>query len=443
MRLGLRLQGTTCRTVVLDGRTVVSPANEVRASSVAEALDSALAVLRRDFGSGITDITADVGHVLAARKLGHVIAIRISPRPPADAFHVTALPDLVEPAVTRTVHVSGGHDLRGRPLAPLDLAAFLTELPDILSEEVRNVAITSVGSTASKDHETRIADAILSNDSEMRISISSDFYSSVFRDRDYTAILNSALMETGEELAAVLVAAGERHFPSATLSFAKNDGGRAPVTRLAVVPVHGLRPEPAMRILGAATLAGVPDGEVVLCTELDVAVGHTRRGLPAARSLIRRGYEASLASNAALIEPYTANHPVHPDTASVIADLRSTQEDPLPFGLDATLPQAQDAGLVGCASAPLTTWVDRLATVSGRQDLQQVQARAEEDAHSAAVQLGASPGQTHIIESNVFAMPYGNPGIVRIRVQAAGETSGGITRGPQLVLAQADFGATG
>jgi hypothetical protein len=52
-----------------------------------------------------------------------------------------------------------------------------------------------------------------------------------------------------------------------------------------------------------------------------------------------------------------------------------------------------------------------------------VQNLAEEDAHSAAVQLGASPGQTHIIESNVFAMPYGNPGIVRIRVQAAGETS--------------------
>jgi hypothetical protein len=63
--------------------------------------------------------------------------------------------------------------------------------------------------------------------------------------------------------------------------------------------------------------------------------------------------------------------------------------------------------------------------VSGRADLQLVQHRAEEDAESAAVQLGANPGLTHIVESNVFAMPYGNPGIVRIRVQAAGETSGG------------------
>jgi hypothetical protein len=439
MRIGLRLQGTICRTVVLDGRAVVSPANEVRAGTLAEALESALERLFREFGSDITDITADVGHLLAARKLAHVIAIRISPRPPADAFHVTGLPDLVEPAVTSTVHVSGGHDLRGRPLAPLGLAAFLAKLPDILSEDVRNVAITSVGSTASTDHETRIADAILSNDSEIRISISSDFYSSVFRDRDYTAVLNSALMETGEELAAMLAEAGERHFPSATLSFAKNDGGRAPLPRLSVVPVHGLRPEPAMRILGAATLAGVPDGEVVLCTESDVTVGHTRKGFPVARSLIRGGYEASLASNAALIEPYTANHPIRPDTPSVVADLRSQQDAPLPFGLNATLSLAQDAALVGCASAPLTTWIDRLATVSGQADLQQAQRLAEEDARSAAVQLGASPAQTRIIESNVFAMPYGNPGIVRIRVQAAGETAGG----HELVPAQAERGAAG
>ncbi len=430
MRIGLRLQGTSCRTVVLDGHSVVSAADEVQGSTLAEAVDTAFEELRYELGAEITkvtDITADVGRVLAARKLASVIAIRISPRPPADAFHVSGLPALVEPVVARTVHVGGGHDLRGRALAPLGLGAFLAELPDILSGDVRNVAITSVGSTASKDHETRIADAILSNDSEMRISISSDFYSTVFRDRDYTAILNSALMETGEDLAATLEAAGRRHFPSATMSFAKNDGGRAPLARLAVIPVHGLRPEPAIQILGAATLAGALDGEVVLCTDSGVSVGQIRGGVPATRSLIRQGYEASLASNAAVVEPYTADHPVRPAVPSVVADLRSARETPLPFGLVPTLVAAHDAAQVGSAVAPLTAWIDRLETVSGRADLQLVQRRAEEDAESAAVQLGASPGLTRIIESNVYAMPYGNPGIVRIRVQAAGENPG-VTR---------------
>ncbi|WP_395403323.1 hydantoinase/oxoprolinase N-terminal domain-containing protein [Arthrobacter sp. UC242_113] len=430
MRIGLMLQGRSCRALVLEGRSVVSVAEQQQAGSQAEALDRVLSALRLQFGGRITDVTADVGRVLAAGQPGHVVAIRISPRPPADQFHNTRVPTLIEPAVTRTVHVRGGHDLRGRPLAPLDLKAFLLELPSILSLGVRNVAITAVGSTASPEHETRIADAILSNNSDIRISVSSDFYSSVFRDRDYTAVLNSALMESGEELAAMVEEAGKRHFPTATLSYARNDGGRAPLARLAVVPVHALRPEPAMAVLGAATLGGLREGEVVVCTDEGVSVGNMRGGLPVARSLIRQGYEASLATNAAIVEPYTANHPVRPDIPSVVADIRTSQDTPPEYGLVPTLPLARDLTLIGCAATPLTAWIDRLERVSGQADLHRVQHRAEEEASSAAVQLGASPTDTRIIESNVFAMPYGNPGIVRIRVQAAGGTSGSEEQAP-------------
>lgn len=423
MRIGVMLQGSSCRAVVLEAQSAISVAEHTQASSPADALDRVLSTLRQQFGSRITDVTADVGRVLAAGRPGDVVAIRISPRPPADRFHNTSLPAHIEPAVIRTMHVRGGHDLRGRPLAPLDLKAFLVELPSILSGGLRNIAITAVGSTASPEHEMRIADAILSNNSGMRISISSDFYSSVFRDRDYTAILNSALMESGEELAAMLVEAGQRHFPAATLSYARNDGGRAPLARLAVAPVHALRPEPAMAILGAATLAGLHDGEVVICADEGVSVGNIRRGLPVAHSLIRHGYEASLATNAAVAERYTANHPVRPGIPSVVADVRTSQDAPPEYGLLPTVPGARDLTLIGCAATPLTAWIDRLERVGGRDDLQRVQHRAEEEASSAAVQLGASPTDTRIIESNVFAMPYGNPGIVRIRVQAAGGTS--------------------
>lgn len=423
MRIGLMLQGSSCRALVLEGRSVVSVAEQREAASLAEALDGVLSSLRLQFGSRITDVTADVGRVLAAAQPGDVVAVRVSPRPPADEFHNTRLPARIEPAVTRTVHVSGGHDLRGRPLAPLGLSAFLLELPSILSGGVRNVAITAVGSTASAEHETRIADAILSNDSDMRISISSDFYSSVFRDRDYTTVLNSALMESGEELAAMLEEAGKRHFPASALSYARNDGGRAPLARLAAAPVHALRPEPAMAILGAATLGGLCDGEVVVCADEGVSVGTIRSGLPVAHSLIRQGYEASLATNAAIVEPYTANHPVRPDIPSVVADIRTSQDTPPEHGLLPTLPGVPDLCLIGCAATPLTAWIDRLERVSGQAELQRVQHRAEEEASSAVVQLGAGPTDTRIIESNVFATPYGNPGIVRIRVRAAGRTS--------------------
>ena len=424
MRVGLRLQGSSCQAVVLDGHSVVFVGAESRGSSLLDALENALLDLPRERRTEITDITADVSPVLAVQKLAPVTVIRISPRPPADALYVSGLPAQVEPIVTRTVYVRGGHDLRGRVLAPLDLESFLTDLPEVLAGDGRNVAITSVGALASRDHETRIADAILSRDSEMRISISSDFYSNAFRDREYTATLNSSLMETGEELAGILDRVGRRHFPSATMSFSKNDGGCAPLSRLALRPIHGLRPEPAMRILGAAALAEVLDGEVILCSDARVMVGQVRSGLPVTRSLVRQGYEASLASNVAVIEPYTANHPARPSIARLVVDHRTRKEGPLPFGLLATLSPAQDTALVGSAVAPLTAWIDRLETVQGRADLETVQHLAEEDAKSAVVHLGADPGHARIIESNAYALPYGNPGIMRIRVQAASGTPG-------------------
>ncbi|WP_410866716.1 hypothetical protein, partial [Paraburkholderia sp. SIMBA_027] len=91
------------------------------------------------------------------------------------------------------------------------------------------------------------------------------------------------------------------------------------------------------------------------------------------------------------VEPYTANHPSRPDIPTVVADVRTSQDTPPGYGLVPTLPSAQDLALIGCAATPLTAWIDRLERVSGQADLQRVQKRAEEEAQSAAVQLGASP----------------------------------------------------
>lgn len=420
MRVGLRLGERSCAALVLDGSHIVTTSKVENFNDHAGALDVVLAGLSLAFGSRITDVVADVGPVLRTTKLAEVVAIRISPRPPADAFHTAILPKVVEPIVLKTVHVRGGHDMRARELARLDLQSFALELPAILTSGVRNVAITAVGSVATAEHEVRLADAILSEDSDMRVTISHDFYSNVFRDRDFTAILNSGLMSAGEELSALLETACGRHLPTATVSYAKNDGGRAPIRRLSVMPVHAIQPEPALRIQGAALLAGVSDGEVVVCADADVTVGHTRRGISAANALIRRGFDASLASNSAAVEQYTVNHLARPTTRSVVADLRSDRGSPLPYGLMATIATVDDIALVGCAAAPLTAWIDRLETASSAAELHQVRILAEEDARSVVVQLGASPGSAEILESNVFAMPYGNPDIVRIRVRAAG-----------------------
>lgn len=424
MRIGLRLEENACHGVMLAGRTILANAAVLDTGSLTEAADQALRVLGHIKGATVSEIVVDVGRVLTSRPLSSVSVIRVSPRPPADAFHTPRLPQIVEDVATRIVHVRGGHDIRARELAPLDLTSFKKNVAAVV-EGHRNVAITALGATSTDEHEARIADAILAHDSGVRISISHDFFANAFRDRDFTTTLNSALMETGEYLAITLEQLCRRHFPGAEVSFVKNDGGRARIRQLAATPVHALHPEPASRLLGLALLANEPDGEVIMADDKAMMVGTTRCGIPASSSLIRARYEASLATNVAAVEKYTANHPVHPLTPTVVADLRKDREEPLPFGLNATFSTHQDAALIGCAAAPWTAWIDRLENVANKEDLQRVQRLAEEDAKSIVIQSGGSPTRTRIMEANAYALPYGNPGIVRVRVQAADESDHG------------------
>lgn len=425
MRIGLRLEGHACHGVMAAGAAVVETVAVTDAGSLVDAADQALEVLRRTGGAAVTEITFDVGRVLTSRPLSNVAVIRISPRPPADSFHTARLPRIVEGVASRIVHVRGGHDIRAHELASLDLAGFMKELPSIVGGH-RNVAITALGSTSTDVHEARIADAILAYDSGVGISISHDFFANAFQDRDFTTTLNSALMETGEYLATALEQLCRRHFPGAEPCFVKNDGGKARMRQLAATPVHALHSEPASRLLGLALLTGEQDAEIVMVDDMEAAVGAIRGGIPASTSRIKMRYEARLASNAAAVVDYTANYPLHPLAHAIVADLRKDRSESMPFGLDATISTDEDAALLGCAAAPWTAWIDRLESVANKEDLQRVQRLAEEDAKSIVIQSGASPEFTKIMESNAYALPYGNPGIVRVRVQAAERSGQGI-----------------
>lgn len=423
VRVGMRLSELSCHALTVS-EGGVGPLMEAAGRSLDETIAQVFGELGRTLGPEIAEVTVDVGEILALREMAKVLSIHISPRPPSDVFHAIRLPEFVTRVVARNAHVRGGHDMRAHVLAPLDLDRLQEDLPAMLTGELRNVAITAVGSTANPEHEALVADVILAHDSGAKISISHDFYSNVFRDRDFTTVLNSALIDTGEYLVELLDTLRARHLPQARLSFMKNDGGRAPLSRLAVMPVHGLYPVWAARILGAAHLAQAHDGEIAVCHNDEVKVGLIRAGLPVSTTVMRRGREAHLASNAVIAEAYNTSHLDEFAISTVVAELAAGTEtvSASTYGLAPTLTTGHDLALIGCAVAPLTAWVDRLETITDEADLQRVQRIAEADAAFVTVQSGASSERTTIAESNVFAMPYGHPGIVRIRVQATGES---------------------
>jgi len=424
MRVAMRLRGTACTTVVVDGLRVACRARESSRASLRSSLDEALERLRREFGpAGISDITVDVGQELAGAKRSSVLVVRISPRAPVDDSHVLRLPPAAAPSVTRIMYVAGGHDMRGRSLTSLALESFREQLSTLPSEDVAGVAITSVGSLVSPEHEMRAADAVLSLHGDARVCVSSDFPSRAFRDRESNAIVNSSLMRHGETVAALLREVGARHFPGIPLFFAKGDGGRESMARLPMLPISGLAPEPAMHVVGGAALAGVSDGEVALCTDDGVRIGRVSGGIPVERSASRRIDHRGVSSDTTLLNPLSENHELRATVPRVVVDLRSARSKTLPLNLVPTLTTDHDTALVGAAVAPMTAWIDRMVTVSGRADLERAQRIAEDDAESAVVQLGASPAQTRIVQSTAYAMPYGDSNIIRIRVQAAEKPS--------------------
>lgn len=420
MRVGLKIGPQTCEVLVLDGATAVYRSSVKTTGQVAVDIDRMFLEVGLEYGFEITDVNVDVSPMLAVAPLSDVLAIRISPRPPADKHHQVTLPDLVRPAVAQALFLEGGHDIQGHELAPLNVESLLEQLPRFLAGPARNVAISAVGSTVTDEHETRVAEEVLSHRNDITVTISHDFYSNAFRDRDFTTILNSALIEAGQNLVGALNGILRRHVPNATFAFAKNDGGRAPLHRLAVTPVHALHPSAGLALVGASNQSGMEEAEVILARDDEVTIGNIRRGLPISSSVLSRGFEAGIASKTADTAQHTPNH-THAAARTVVVDLRSNNSQALPNSLQATLTPAEDLALIGCAAAPWTAWIERLERVETTAVLSEKQRRAEEDAKSAAIVFGAHIETATIIESNVFALPYGDPEIVRIRVQAAGE----------------------
>lgn len=420
MRVGMRLSERSCCALVLNGRDIVGRAEHRNAATLAEAIDSVFARLATDFGAEIVEVTADVADALQVIGLTEVVAIRISPRPPMDRIHEMNLPPPVAGKVTQTVHVRGGHDIRGRELAPLGIDEFVSAIPRIFTGRVRTVAITAVGATASPAHELAVADAISVHDDEMKIRVSQDFYSNVFRDRDLTTVLNSAYVHAGEQVEALLEGARNTWLPAATVSYVKNDGGRGPLAQLSETPVHALFARWPARLVGAATVAGIRDGKVFIGGNFGRKVGRFHDGVPMVGDEIRQGIGAGLASNFASMEDYSTELHRHQEFSAVVVELDEDAPLALPDELTASVISPEDLALVGCGSAPLTAWVDRLVTVANEVELLALHRLAEADAYSAAALAGASPTRLRLAESNVFAMPYGHPGIVRVRVQAVG-----------------------
>ncbi|GAA4099963.1 hypothetical protein [Nonomuraea soli] len=287
-----------------------------------------------------------------------VAAVRIAgPCPPAlaprlDIGHTTA------PGSTATI-IRGGHDLTGRPLAPLDLPA-LRRFARTCG--LRDFAVTATGSPVLADHELQAAAAIADEVPGARITLSYEYGRAGLREREQWAIANAALCPGASHLADHLV----RLLPGLPLYVARTGEG--------LVSAHYFRRYPLTCAEGATTSLH----------RAQTALAH--RAAPAS---------PRDASRTALTSPGDASR-----TALAGAHLAA-------YGATLAVPMAG---------------VERIVRARGTAELDRAVSDAQDEALTRVLSAGAVPGSARVSSVAVNPLSYLPDGLFRLRVRAEGAT---------------------
>lgn len=379
------------------------------------ALDRLLDGLAAPGDPGVRSIAFDVSGVLHRSEADPLTVVRIAPRPPVEHSDEPRIGD------APILHVRGGHTTLGEELAPFDAESFRSAAQRI--PRGSRVVITSAGALVNPAHELAAGDILLDHDATLRIAFSHAFDSNSFATRERTAVLASALAPGAEALATSLALVTGRRFPEARLSVTRNDGGRAPLSRLPAAPVHSSFSGPPIEFLGAAALCRLDEGDLVLATAEGPVLGSVRTGAPTVVPQLRWD-GARLSTQAAHLVPATEIL-LHGRTPAPRL-VRAAGVD-LPDWLNGADAVETDLDLraLGAACAPLSDWALGIVGVVNAAEMAHELQTAEARVRARLAAFGALPSTVRILESRLVATTYEHARVVSVRVHGvAGESAG-------------------
>lgn len=397
----------------------------IRGNRIAEALEGLFSRIGSELdelAAPISSVTFDVSEALDHDDPPTLVAVRLVPRPPIDRWN-SSEQDWAELGHPRIVYAGGGHTALGEELAPLDIDA-LTSLTETADRSVRYV-VTSVGSLIHPAHEIAAERLLSGHLHTLAVEGSHVFHSSSFAVRERTALANQALLPQAESLGTALALVSGQVFAKARLYVATSDGGKAPLSRLAVAPVHSLLSGHAVELVGAAALCDTHEGQLIIAHAESLYTGEMLNGVPAVIPYAPISPVGRLATQTANIRP------VNPQALASRMQGPAWSHSPptLVLQAGATLPDmlqslprrstAIHLRALGAACAFHTEWVNRFIRIANAEDMQAKLAEGETRVRARLVAAGASPSQTRIVESRLAATAYETPNVVAVRVRGA------------------------
>lgn len=419
MRVGVRITEDSLHGVAVIEREIRGSVTErvVPGPGISAAFERMIVSLLDGSHSGKlpVSITFDVSRLLVPSESERVVALRIAPRPPLDAAHEYS-GETAALHCDKVEHISGGFTKEGDEIAALDLQ----RVRSIALEEPpgRRYVVTGVGSSVNPMHEVEVSRVLFNDAKPASVNHSHSFHSSSFAIRERTAIINSALLSSGERIVTSLAKVVAKYAPQARLHVMTNDGGAVPLSTLAMKPVHSVLSTGAAELVGAAVLARVDDGWIVIESDDGAVLGEMTGGTPTVTSRSSWGPAELIATRAAQVMPnregLIGKWMGVPTVVRIGAD-----GDRVAAGSTGITTEA-DLAALGAACAPVVEWLERDVKIRSEAEKDQVLAASEAKVRVRLVSNGVPPSLVRILEARVIGSSYENSNTVSVRVRGLG-----------------------
>ncbi|MCM6774083.1 hydantoinase/oxoprolinase family protein [Nocardia sp. CDC159] len=288
MRIGIDVGGTNTDAVLMDGARVVSTVKTPTTEDVTSGIMTALGELEKNSGVNPADVRAVmigtthfINALVEANRLAPTAALRLGLPATAALPPMVDWPEsLVRAVAGRPYLCHGGFEYDGQTISDLDENEIRSAARDMLDRGVRSVAISSVFSPVSAEHETRAAQIIAAEAPGMVVSLSHEIGRLGLLQRENATIINAALVEMAAQIVDGLAAAVRAAGVTAPLYLSQNDGTLMEIHYARKYPVATFASGPTNSMRGAAFLSGLADCVVVDVGGTTTDVGVLQRGFP-------------------------------------------------------------------------------------------------------------------------------------------------------------------
>ncbi|MBP2076900.1 hydantoinase/oxoprolinase N-terminal domain-containing protein [Oceanobacillus polygoni] len=271
-RIGIDVGGTHTDAVLLDENNKVisetkSSTTEDVATGIYKAMNEIITsakVSREDIHYAMLGTTHCTNAIVERKGLNKIAVVRIGAPATLAVKPLIGVPEELRETLGKYVYlVRGGHEFDGREIVSLD-EEHLYKIAEEVKGKVDSIAVTSVFSPVSRDHEERARDIFKEVLGEaVAISLSSEIGSVGLLERENATILNASVVNVAKTAADGFINALKDEGIEANVFFGQNDGTLMSVEYAVRYPIFTVACGPTNSLRGASYLGDLSDAIVV------------------------------------------------------------------------------------------------------------------------------------------------------------------------------------